>query len=98
MDLATNQEKTELWLIASMVASDTKWAFVVVLDAPELLEIRLLSKQTALIAKSQGADEERILIELRMTQVSLFSQYGEEESFDPLVLKEISGWVLKQTK
>lgn len=71
-------------LIAPIVATDTKVAFIVLLAAPGVSGGQILLKQVESIARSQGVDEESIQRELRISRgvFELFSQYGEDESFE----------------
>ncbi len=71
-------------LIASIVATDTELAFMVLLAAPGVVGSQVLLKQTELMAKAHGMDEERIENAWRINQhiFELFDQYGENESFE----------------
>jgi pimeloyl-ACP methyl ester carboxylesterase len=86
-------------LIAPIVAADTKVAFVVLLAAPGVPGSQVLLKQVELAARSKGVDEESIQRELKTSRgvLELFSQHGEEESFETR-LKEHLKDVVSDTK
>ena len=71
-------------LIAPIVATDTKVAFIVLLAAPGVSGSQILLKQVETITRSQGVDEESIQRQVRISRdiFELFSQYGEDESFE----------------
>jgi len=71
-------------LIAPMVGVDTNVAFMVLLAGPGVPGSQILLKQTALITRAEGRDEESIQRQLKITGgvFELFSQYGEDESFE----------------
>ena len=71
-------------LIAPIVATDTKVAFIVLLAGPGVPGSQILLEQIAAITRSRGADEERIQRQVRTSRdvFELFNQYGEDESFE----------------
>ncbi len=71
-------------LIAPIVATDTKVAFIVLLAAPGVSGSQILLKQVESITRSQGANEESIQRQSGISKgaFELFNQYGEDESFE----------------
>ena len=71
-------------LIAPIVATDTNVAFIVLLAGPGVSGSQILLKQTELITRSQGVDEENVQRQLSITRgaFELFSQYGADQSFE----------------
>lgn len=67
-------------LIAPMVASNGKVAFIVLLAAPGVPGSQVMLKQIASVNRSQGVNEEHIQAELRITRgiFELLSEYGND--------------------
>lgn len=71
-------------LIAPLVDTDTKLAFMVLLAAPGLLGSQILLKQIELTGRVQGVHEEHLQRDMRFARgvYDLFSQFGKEASID----------------
>lgn len=71
-------------LIAPIVATDTKVAFIVLLAAPGVSGSKVLLKQVETVSRSQGVDEKSIQMQLKISRgiYELFNQHGEDESFE----------------